>query len=209
VASNLGTNFSTADKLGLINEVHEMGSGLDYMNPTVFKRIVLSVSKAFLRGRTSYLIDLEPNVLARKLIQFARTTQRQSPGIIFFNSYARKVAKADIESTSSEDKLPQVIARAIFPRVSIEIDKWGFAMASDRSYDVAVSTLSGFLHVFESTEELRSTALSFLDAADQIDRARTITPTTLIPENYHEQALIDWESQRIADGYLYPPKDEE
>ena len=100
VTSNLGANLSTADKLGLINEVYELGSGMEYMNSKVFERIVFSVAKAFLRGGKSDLLDLEPTVLIRKLTRFARTTQRQSPGIAFFNSYARKVSKAFMENRS-------------------------------------------------------------------------------------------------------------
>ena len=200
------TRFTTAEKSALIKDIYAMGISLDYMNCHVFSRVVHHILKAFLIGKKekpdSFIVESHIS----KLVHFARRTSLQKPEIEWFSKYASKVNRAEDEAQPSGEALLPQIARVIFPKLCIELDGFGH-LSSGQGEEVMISSLSGFLHIFDGPEALRSHALNLLSAANEVERGRTTITPTGIPEGYEETALEEWEEQRQANAWLMPPKD--
>ena len=201
--------ITAAEKSALIKDVYEMGIALEYMNAHVFSRVVHHIVKAFLIGKNEKPDSLLAESLISKLVRFARRTSLQKPEIEFFNRYASKVSQAEDAAQPSGEMVLQGIAKIIYPRLCIQLDGFGHLSTSDKGEEVMISSLSGFLHVFDGPDALRSHALDLLGGADEIERARTTVPSMAIPDGYEETALLEIEQQRIANAWLYPPKDQD
>ena len=201
------SRITTAEKSALIKDIYEMGISLDYMNCHVFSRVVHHILKAFLIGKKekpdSFIVESHIS----KLVHFARRTSVQKPEIEWFSKYASKVNRAEEEAQPSGEAILQDIAKIIFPKLCIELDGFGHLSTSDQGEEVMISSLSGFLHMFNGPDALRSHALNLLSAADEVERARTTITPKGIPEGYEETAIEEWEEQRQANAWLMPPKD--
>ena len=200
------SKITTAEKYALIKDIYEVCVSLDYCTPHIFSRVVRHTLKAFLIGKKEKPDPLMVESIISKLINCARRTSLQKPEIRWFSQYASKVNRAEDDSQPSGEAILQDIAKIIFPKLCIELD--GFYLStSDQGEEVMISSLSGFLHMFNGPDALRSHALNLLSAADEVERARTTITPTGIPEGYEETALEEWEEQRQANAWLMPPKD--
>ena len=200
------SKITTAEKYALIKDIYEVCVSLDYCTPQIFSRVVRHTLKAFLIGKKEKPDPLMVESIISKLINCARRTSLQKPEIRWFSQYASKVNRAEDDSQPSGEAILQDIAKIIFPKLCIELD--GFYLStSDQGEEVMISSLSGFLHMFNGPDALRSHALNLLSAADEVERARTTITPTGIPEGYEETALEEWEEQRQANAWLMPPKE--
>ena len=203
--SNGKVRFSRSDKLGLINEVHQMMGKLDYVSVSTFREATERVSAAFLRGRG---LPVDPiDELLGQLIQFARRSK--SSDAEWFLSWVNRVHQSYPERLSSrqrgnhlEDK-----AKQTFKKLTIEVDAFGYVSAADFGSEVFLGSLAGFYHIFSDSDALRSFSLALMDAATQIESSRTVIETTAVPEGYAETVLEDWADQIVADAWLYPGKE--
>ena len=202
------SKITTAEKYALIKDIYEVCVSLDYCTPQIFSRVVRHTLKAFLIGKKEKPEPLMVESIISKLINCARRTSLQKPEIRWFSQYASKVNRAEDEAQPSGEAILQAIAKIIFPKLCIELDGFGHLSTSDQGEEVMISSLSGFLHIFDGPDAVRSHALNLLSAADEVERARTTNTPTGIPEGYEETALEEWEEQRIANAWLYPPKDQ-
>ena len=203
--SNAKGRFSRSDKLGLIKEIHHMMGKFDYVSVNTFKESAERVSAAFLRGRGLPVDSV--NELLGQLIQFARRSK--SSEAEWFKSWVNKVHQADPERLSSRQRGNHLedMAKQTFKKLTIEIDGFGYASASDFGSEVFLGSLAGFYHVFSDSDSLRSFALALMDAATQIESSRVVIENTAVPEGYAETVLADWSDQIIADAWLYPGKE--
>ena len=202
------SKITTAEKYALIKDIYEVCVSLDYCTPQIFSRVVRHTLKAFLIGKKEKPDPLMVESIISKLINCARRTSLQKPEIRWFSQYASKVNRAEDEAQPSGEAIFQDIAKIIFPKLCIELDGFGHLLStSDQGEEVMISSLSGFLHMFNGPDALRSHALNLLSAADEVERARTTIAPTGIPEGYEETALEEWEEQRQANAWLMPPKD--
>ena len=200
------SKITTAEKYALIKDIYEVCVSLDYCTPHIFSRVVRHTLKAFLIGKKEKPDPLMVESIISKLINCARRTSLQKPEIRWFSQYASKVNRAEDDSQPSGEAILQDIAKIIFPKLCIELD--GFYLStSDQGEEVMISSLSGFQHMFNGPDALRSHALNLLSAADEVERARTTITPTGIPEGYEETALEEWEEQRQANAWLMPPKE--
>ena len=200
------SKITTAEKYALIKDIYEVCVSLDYCTPQIFSRVVRHTLKAFLIGKKEKPDHLMVESHISKLVHFARRTSVQKPEIEWFSKYASKVNRAEDEAQPSGEAILQDIAKIIFPKLCIELDGFGH-LSTSQGEEVMISSLSGFLHIFDGPDAVRSHALNLLSAADEVERARTTITPTGIPEGYEETALEEWEEQRIANAWLYPPKD--
>jgi len=200
------STITTAEKSALIKDVHDMCMALEYVNAHVYSRVVHQIVKAFLIGKKEKPDRLLVGGTISKLVGWARRTSLQKPEIEWFSRYARKVSRAEDEAQPLGETFLQEIAKSIFPKLCIELDGFGH-ISIDQGEEVMISSLSGFLHMFNGPDALRSHALNLLSAADEVERARTTITPTGIPEGYEETALEEWEEQRQANAWLMPPKD--
>ena len=197
--------FSRSDKLALIKEIHHMMNNFDYVSVNVFKESAERVSAAFLRGRC---LPVEPyHELLSQLIQFARRSK--SPEAEWFSTWVKKVHQADSEQLSSRERESHLIdvAKRIFKKLTVEIDGFGYASASDFGPEVYLGSLAGFYHIFSDSDSLRSFALGLMDAATEIESSRTVIETKAVPEGYAQTVLADWSDQIVANAWLYPDKE--
>ena len=200
------SKITTAEKYALIKDIYEVCVSLDYCTPQIFSRVVRHTLKAFLIGKKEKPDPLMVESIISKLINCARRTSLQKPEIRWFSQYASKVNRAEDDSQPSGEAILQDIAKIIFPKLCIELDGFGH-LSTSQGEEVMISSLSGFLHIFDGPDAVRSHALNLLSAADEVERARTTITPTGIPEGYEETALEEWEEQRQANAWLMPPKD--
>ena len=197
--------FSRSDKLALIKEIHHMMNKFDYVSVNIFKESTERVAAAFLRGRG---LPVDPyDELLSLLIQFARRSK--SPEAAWFSGWVKKVHQADSEQLSSRERESHLIdvAKRIFKKLTIEIDGFGYASASDFGPEVYLGSLAGFYHIFSDSDSLRSFALGLIDAATEIESSRTVIETKSVPEDYAETVLADWSDQIVANAWLYPDRE--
>jgi hypothetical protein len=198
------SGFSRSDKLGLIKEIHHMMSNFDYVSINIFKESAERVCAAFLRGRC---LPVDPyHELLSQLIQFARRSK--SPDAEWFSSWVKKVHQGDSEQLLSRQRGNHLedVAKRTFKKLTIEIDGFGYASASDFGCEVYLGSLAGFYHIFSDSDSLRSFALGLMDAATEIESSRTVIETKSVPEDYAQTVLADWSDQIVADAWLYPDK---
>jgi len=198
--------MTASDKANLIEEIHQLSIGLDYVNPKVFARLVRHIVNAFLIGRGD---KSDPDTMIQRLITYARRVNSPQPAIEFFRKYARRVSAAEENSQLTEEHPLRELAKRVFPKTILEVENFGHASASDTGDDIALTTLGGFLHVFESSADLRSHGLRLLSVADEIERARVVVPSVGIEPGYAAKVLEEFEEMRIANSWLYPPKDQD
>jgi len=201
--------ITTAEKSALIKDVYDMCMALEYINPHVFSRVVHHILKAFLIGKKEKPDGLLVGGTISKLVHFARRTSLQKPEIEWFSRYATKVSRAEDEAQPSGETFLQEIAKIIFPKLCITIDGFGYLSTSDKGEEVMISSLNGAFFMFPGPDALRSHALELLAGADEIERARTTIPNTALPEGLEKDLLDEIEQQRIANSWLYPPKDQD
>ena len=197
--------FRRSDKLALIKEIHHMMNKFDYISVNIFRESTERVAAAFLRGRG---LPVDPyDELLSLLIQFARRSK--SPEAVWFSGWVKKVYQADSEQLSSRERESHLIdvAKRIFKKLTIEIDGFGYASASDFGPEVYLGSLAGFYHIFSDSDSLRSFALGLIDAATEIESSRTVIETKSVPEDYAETVLADWSDQIAANAWLYPDRE--
>jgi hypothetical protein len=197
--------FSRSDKLALIKEIHHMMNKFDYISVNIFRESTERVAAAFLRGRG---LPVDPyDELLSLLIQFARRSK--SPEAVWFSGWVKKVYQADSEQLSSRERESHLIdvAKRIFKKLTVEIDGFGYASASDFGPEVYLGSLAGFYHIFSDSDSLRSFALGLIDAATEIESSRTVIETKSVPEDYAETVLADWSDQIAANAWLYPDRE--
>ena len=197
--------FSRSDKLALIKEIHHMLNKFDYVSVNIFKESTERVAAAFLRGRG---LPVDPyDELLSLLIQFARRSK--SPEAEWFSVWVKKVHQADLEQLSSRERESHLIdiAKLNFKKLTIEIDGFGYASASDFGPEVYLGSLAGFYHIFSDSDSLRSLALDLINAATEIESSRTVFETKAVPEDYAETVLADWSDQIVANAWLYPDRE--
>ena len=197
--------FSRSDKLALIKEIHHMINSFDYVSVNIFKESTERVAAAFLLGRC---LPVDPfDELLSQLIQFARRSK--SPEAEWFSCWVKKVHKADSEQLSARQRGNHLedVAKRTFKKLTIEIDGFGYASASDFGSEVYLGSLAGFYHIFSDSDSLRSFALGLMDAATEIESSRTVIETKAVPEGYAQTVLADWSDQIVADARLYPDKE--
>ena len=197
--------FSRSDKLALIKEIHHLMHNVDYVSVNIFKESTERLAAAFLRGRG---LPADPfGELLSQLIQFARRSK--SPEAAWFSGWVKKVHQADSERLLSRERGGHLedSAKRIFKKLTIEIDGFGYASATDFGPEVYLGSLAGFYHIFSDSDSLRSFALGLMDAASQIELSRTVIETKALPEDYAETVLADWSDQIVANAWLYPDRE--
>ena len=199
--------FSRSDKLALIKEINHMMNNFDYVSVNIFKESTERVAAAFLLGRC---LPVDPfDELLSQLIQFARRSK--SPEAVWFSSWVKKVHQADAEQLLSRELGGHLIdvAKQVFKKLTIEIDGFGFASASDFGSEVYLGSLARFYHIFPDSDSLRSFALGLIDAANEIESSRTVIETKSLPDDYAETALANWSDQIVANAWLYPDREDD
>ena len=203
--SKTKARFSRSDKLALIKEIHHLMNNFDYVSVNIFKESTERVAAAFLLGRC---LPVDPfDELLSQLIQFARRSK--SSEAEWFSSWVKKVHQADPEQLLSSQRGNHLedAAKRTFKKLTIEIDGFGYASASDFGSEVYLGSLAGFYHIFADSDSLRSFALGLMDAATEIESSRTVIETKAVPEGYAQTVLADWSDQIVADAWLYPDRE--
>ena len=198
------SEFTRVDKLALIKEVRQTMDNFDYASVSAFREATELVVTAFWQGRR--LPGHPFDDVLPQLIRFARRSK--SPEAVWFAAWVKRVYSADSERLPSRQRGGSSIevAKESFKKLTVEIENFGYASASDIGPECYLGSLAGFYHIFPDSGSLRAFALDIMDAACQIESSRMVIKPTVVPEGYAETALEDWSDQIVANAWLYPDK---
>ena len=198
------SEFSRVDKLALIKEVRQTMDNFDYATVSAFREATELVAAAFWQGRR--LPGHPFDEVLPQLIRFARRSK--SADAVWFATWVKRVYVADSERLSSRQRERSSIdaAKETLKKLTVEIEDFGYASASDIGPECYLGSLAGFYHIFSDSGSLRAFALDLMNAATQIESSRIVIQPTLVPEGYAETVLADWSDQIVANAWLYPDR---
>jgi len=201
-----GRVLTRTDLIELLRAIKGLLDDMEYVTVPVFKSVTSGMISAFARGRGMPL-SITDDITERVRAFAGRSRTLEA---VWFSNWMKKADKAGSEKNRTKGEKEEELLDSIFPRLALPMEDFGYCLVSEKGSEIALVTLGSFFHVVEDVGHLEKLGLTVLEAAAEIRRSKTVTPTqnTPIPDDYEDTATDDWERKIAANAWLKTPDDE-